>query len=60
MSVLCHLSVFVAIPFETAVTFAQIFGVALKDYERAEEMLQAIRDYTTMLMLKIRKPFWED
>lgn len=58
MSVICRLSEFVAMPFETAIVFAQIFGVALKDVDLAEEILQALRDYTEIL--KIRKPFWEE
>lgn len=58
MSVICRLSELVAIPFETIILFAQIFGVGLKDYDRAEEILQTIRDYTEIL--KVRTPFWED
>lgn len=58
MSVMCRLSELVAIPFETVILFAQIFGVGLKDYDRAKEILQTIRDYTEIL--KVRTPFWED
>ena len=58
MALIRSLSELVAIPFETVIVFAQIFGVALKDYERAREILQAIRDYTEII--KVRKPFWED
>lgn len=58
MSVMCRLSELVAIPFETVILFAQILGVGLKDYDRAKEILQIIRDYTEIL--KVRTPFWED
>lgn len=58
MSVICRLSELVAIPFETLILFAQIFCVALKDVDLAEEILQTIRDYTEIL--KVRTPFWEE
>lgn len=58
MSVMHRLSELVAIPFETVILFAQIFGVGLKDVDLAEEILQTIRDYTEIL--KIRTPFWEE
>lgn len=58
MNIMCRLSELVAIPFETVILFAQIFGVALKDVDLAEEILQTIRDYTEIL--KVRTPFWED
>ena len=58
MALIRSLSELVAIPFETVITFMQIFSVALKDADLAEEILQTIRDYTEIL--KVRKPFWED
>ena len=58
MALIRSLSELVAIPFETVIVFAQIFGVALKDVDLAEEILQTIRDYTEIV--KVRKPFWED
>ena len=58
MALIRSLSELVAIPFETVITFMQIFSVALKDADLAEEILQTIRDYTEIL--KARKPFWED
>lgn len=58
MSLIRSLSELVAIPFETVITFMQIFCVALKDVDLAEEILQTIRDYIEIL--KVRKPFWEE
>lgn len=58
MALIRSISELVAIPFETVITFLQIFCVALKDVDLAEEILQTIRDYTETL--KVRKPFWED
>ena len=58
MSLIRSISELVAIPFETVITFMQIFCVALKDVDLAEEILQTIRDYIEIL--KVRKPFWEE
>lgn len=58
MSLIRNISELVAIPFETVITFLQIFCVALKDVDLAEEILQTIRDYTEIV--KVRKPFWEE
>ena len=58
MSLIRGLSELVAIPFETVITFLQIFCIALKDVDLAEEILQTIRDYTEIL--KVRKPFWDE
>ena len=58
MAFLCGISELVAIPFEVVINFVQIFSIALKDLDRAREILQAIRDYTEIV--KVRKPFWED
>lgn len=58
MTLIRSLSELVAMPFEVVINFVQVFSVALKDYDRAETILQAIRDYTEIV--KVRKPFWED
>lgn len=58
MSLIRSISELVAIPFETVITFLQIFCIALKDVDLAEEILQTIRDYIEII--KVRKPFWED
>ena len=58
MTLIRSLSELVAMPFEVIINFVQIFSIALKDLDRAREILQAIRDYTEIV--KVRKPFWED
>ena len=58
MSIMRGLSELVAMPFEIVINFVQIFSMALKDLDRAKEILQATRDYTEIV--KVRKPFWED
>lgn len=58
MALIRSLSELVAMPFEIVINFVQIFCVALKDVDLAEEILQTIRDYTEIV--KVRKPFWEE